>query len=151
LLAFGGAILVAASLVHNWLDYLDGHQHPVPSSIAYLLWIAVALVGFAAAAIAYSTNKYGATRATTELGGWAGRGAALALRTVSRFVVGPAVAIAGGTEDWSPRRDDAMGESMLATGRFVVAFSRAPVIAAAIALAVLLAVTLALVSPGLFR
>ena len=150
-LAFGGAVLVAASLVHNWLDFLDGHQHPTPSSVTYLLWIAVALVGFAAAAIAYSTNKYGATRATTALGDWANRGAALATRTVGRFVVGPAVAIAGGTEDWSPRRDAAMGESMLATGRLVVMFSRAPVIAVAIAVAVLLAVTLALVSPGVFR
>jgi hypothetical protein len=73
------------------------------------------------------------------------------MRSAGRFVVGPAVAIAGGTEDWSPRRDDAMGESLLATGRFVIVLSRAPAIAVAIALAVLLAVTLALVSPGVFR
>jgi uncharacterized protein involved in exopolysaccharide biosynthesis len=73
------------------------------------------------------------------------------MAAAGRFVVGPAVAIAGGTEDWSPRRDDAMAESMLATGRLVIVLSRAPVIAAAIALAVLLAITFALVSPGVFR
>jgi hypothetical protein len=73
------------------------------------------------------------------------------MRAVTRFVVGPAVAIAGGTEDWSPRRDDAMGESVLATGRLVIVLSRAPVIAVAIALVVVLAVTLAVVSPGVFR
>jgi NADH:ubiquinone oxidoreductase subunit 5 (subunit L)/multisubunit Na+/H+ antiporter MnhA subunit len=150
-LALGGAVVVAAALVHNSLDFLDAHQHPVPNAETYLLWVAVALVGFAAAAIAYSTNKYGATRATTALGAWANRGASLAMRSAGRFVVGPAVAIAGGTEDWSPRRDDAMGESLLATGRFVIVLSRAPAIAVAIALAVLLAVTLALVSPGVFR
>lgn len=150
-LAFAGAILVAASLVHNWLDFLDGHRHTTPGAATYLLWFAVALVGFAVAAIAYSTNKYGATRATTALGGWVSRGATLAMRTVVRFIVGPAVAIAGGTEEWSPRRDDALGESMLATGRLVIVLSRAPVIAGAIALAVLLAVMLALVSPGVFR
>ena len=151
LLAGAGALLVVASLVHNSLDFLDTHRHPVPGPATYLLWVAVALVGFGAAAFAYLTNKYGATRASTALGSWAGRGGGTALRAVNRFVIGPAVAIAGGTEDWIPRRDDAVAESTVVAGRLVTAASRASVVAAVIVLAVLLAAAFALVAPGVFR
>jgi NADH:ubiquinone oxidoreductase subunit 5 (subunit L)/multisubunit Na+/H+ antiporter MnhA subunit len=151
LLLVAGAVVAGASLFHNSLDFLDGHRHPVSDATVYLLWVAVALIGFAAAAIAYSTNKYGAARASTGLGGWASRGGATALRAAGRFIVGPAVAIAGGTEDWIPRRDDAVAESTMATGRLAAAMSRAPVVAAVVVLAVLLAATLAVVSPGVFR
>ena len=150
-LAAAGAVLVVASFVHNWLDFLDGRKHPVSSASTYLLWIAVALVGFAAAAIAYSTNKYGAARASSAFGDWAGRATSVATRAVSRFVVEPATAIAGGTGDWILRRDDAVGESILATGRLVALASRVPVLPVVLLLGVLLAVGFALLSPGVFR
>jgi NADH:ubiquinone oxidoreductase subunit 5 (subunit L)/multisubunit Na+/H+ antiporter MnhA subunit len=151
LLAVGGALLLAASFFHSWLDFLDGHQHPAPNAANYLLWIAVALVGFAAAALAYSTNKYGATRASTALGGWTNRAGTLATAAVDRFVVGPAVAVAGGTEDWSVRRDDAVGESTIAAGRLVALALRVPALPVVIVLGVLLAVGLALLSSGVLR
>jgi NADH:ubiquinone oxidoreductase subunit 5 (subunit L)/multisubunit Na+/H+ antiporter MnhA subunit len=150
-LAAAGVALVAASFAHNWLEFLDGRKHPVSSTTTYLLWIAVAVIGFAAASIAYSTNKYGAARASSALGGWANRGAGIAARAVSRFVVGPAVGIAGGTGDWILRRDDAVADSVLATGRLVALASRFPVVPVVILLGVVLAVGLALLSPGVFR
>ena len=150
-LAVGGAILLVASLVHNWLDFLDGHKHPTPNAATYVLWAAVALVGFAAAAIAYSANKEGAARASAGLGAWADRLVAVALRAASRFVVRPSVSIAAGTGDWIPQRDDVLGRSVVATGRLAAVATRLPVVPVVFLLAVLLAAVLALVSPGVYR
>jgi NADH:ubiquinone oxidoreductase subunit 5 (subunit L)/multisubunit Na+/H+ antiporter MnhA subunit len=150
-LAAGGAIFVAASLVHNWLDFLDGRTHPAPSIATYLLWIAVALVGFATAAFAYRASKEGAVRASARLGARADRLAAVAMRTADRFVVGPVVAIALGTGEWIPQRDDAVGRSAIATGRLAAGASRLPAVPVLILLAVVLAIVLALVSPGVYR
>ncbi|MDQ6878480.1 MAG: hypothetical protein M3082_12480 [Candidatus Dormibacteraeota bacterium] len=151
LLAFVGAALVAASLVHNWLDFLDGRKHPGPSIATYLLWFAVALVGFAAAAIAFRSNKDGAVRASARLGAWTDRQVAVVIRGVDRFVVRPALGIAAGTGEWIPVRDEALARSALATGRLASTGVRAPVIPVLIVLAVLLAVAAAFVSPGVFR
>jgi NADH-quinone oxidoreductase subunit L len=150
-LALGGAALVAASLVRGWLDFLDGNKHPVPNTSSYVLWIAVALVGFAAAAIAYVANKDGSVRASAGLGRWLDRLVAALAGTTNRFVVSPAVGIAGGTEGWIPARDDAIGRSAIFTGRIAAAATRLPVVPVVILLAVLLATTLALVSPGVLR
>jgi NADH:ubiquinone oxidoreductase subunit 5 (subunit L)/multisubunit Na+/H+ antiporter MnhA subunit len=150
-LALGGAVLAAASLVHNWLGFLDGHKHPAPDTATFLLWIGVAVVGFAGAAIAYRSNKDGALRASAVLGGWTDRLVAAALLAVNRFVVGPAVGIALGTSEWTPSRDDALGRSAVASGRLAATGARAPVLPVVILLAVLLAAALALISPGVFR
>jgi NADH-quinone oxidoreductase subunit L len=150
-LAAVGAILVLASLVHNWLDFLDGLKHPAPNFTTYVVWIAVALVGFAAAAITYMRNKDGAVRASAGLGDWVARLATVAIRTADRFVVRPTVAMAVGTGEWIPQRDDALGRSVLATGRLAAAAARLPVVPVVILLAVLLAVALALLSPGVYR
>lgn len=150
-LALLGAALVAASLVRGWLDFLDGHKHPVPGAASFVLWLAVALVGFAAAALALWTNKDGAIRASAFLGAGVDRLLALVLRTVSRFVVEPAVGIAIGTEGWSPQRDDTLGRSAVATGRLAAAGARAPVLPVVLLLAVVLAIVVALLSPGVFR
>jgi NADH-quinone oxidoreductase subunit L len=150
-LALGGAVLVAASLVHNWLDFIDGHRHPAPTTGTYVVWIVVALVGFAAAAIAYLTNKDGAVRASAGLGARVDRLVAVATRAVNRFVIEPAVGIAGGTGDWMLLRDDAVGRTGIATGRLAASATRVPVVPAVILLAVLLAAVLALLSPGVFR
>lgn len=151
-LALVGAALVAASLVRSWLDFLDvGHKHPVPSTATYLVWVAVASIGFAAAVIAYSASKDGAVRASTGLGRWTDRFVALAFGSVGRFAVEPAASLADGTSNWIPTRDDALGRSAVATGRIVAAASRVPALPAVILLAVLLAAALALLSPGVFR
>ena len=76
---------------------------------------------------------------------------AIAIGAVNRFVVEPAVAIAGGTDDWILARDDAVGRSSVVTGRLAASTSRAPAVPAVILLAVLLAAVLALLSPGVFR
>jgi NADH:ubiquinone oxidoreductase subunit 5 (subunit L)/multisubunit Na+/H+ antiporter MnhA subunit len=150
-LALGGAVLVAATLVRGWLDFLDGQKHPAPNGATYLLWIAVALIGFAAATIAYSASKDGAARASTGLGTWLDRLATVATRGINRFVVEPAVGLAAGTSEWIPSRDDALGRSAVATGRLAAAAARAPVVPLVILLAVLLAAALALLSPGVYR
>jgi NADH:ubiquinone oxidoreductase subunit 5 (subunit L)/multisubunit Na+/H+ antiporter MnhA subunit len=150
-LAVAGAVLVAASLVHNWLDFLDGHKHPGPNIATYLLWVAVALAGFAAAAIAFRSNKDGAVRASARLGAWTDRQVSVAMNAANRFVISPALGIAVGTGEWMPVRDDALAWSAIATGRLAVVASRAPVVPVVILLAVLLAFALALVSPGVFR
>jgi NADH:ubiquinone oxidoreductase subunit 5 (subunit L)/multisubunit Na+/H+ antiporter MnhA subunit len=150
-LALGGAVLVAASLFRSWLDFLDGHKHPAPNTGTYLLWIAVALVGFAAAAVAYSASKDGALRASAAIGSRVDRLLSVAMRAVDRFVVGPAEGLATGTGEWIPARDDALGRSAIVTGRLAAAAARAPALPMVILAAVLLAVVLALISPGVFR
>lgn len=150
-LAIGGAVLVVASLVHNWLDFIDGHKHPAPTAGTYVVWIAVALVGFAVAAIAYLVDKDAAARSSAGLGARVNRVVAVGTRVANRFLVEPAVAIAAGTGDWILLRDDAVGRSSVATGRFAAAASRVPVVPAVILLAVLLAIVVALLSPGVFR
>jgi NADH-quinone oxidoreductase subunit L len=150
-LALGGAVLVIASLIHNWLDFIDGHKHPTPTAGTYAVWIVLALVGFAAAALVYLVDKDGAVRSSAGIGARVNRVVAIATGAVNRFVVEPAVAIAGGTDDWILARDDAVGRSSVATGRLAASTSRAPVVPAVILLAVLLAAVLALLSPGVFR
>jgi formate hydrogenlyase subunit 3/multisubunit Na+/H+ antiporter MnhD subunit len=151
LLALGGAVLVAASMVHGWLDWLDGRTHQAPNAIGYVLWIAVALVGFAAAFVAFRANKDGAVRASSRLGAAVDRSVGLAQGWGVRFMVGPAVAIAVGADQWSAVRDDAVALSAVATGRLAALAARVPVVPAVILLAVLLAITVGLLSPGVFR
>jgi NADH:ubiquinone oxidoreductase subunit 5 (subunit L)/multisubunit Na+/H+ antiporter MnhA subunit len=151
-LAFAAAALLAASLVRNWLDFLDvGRKHPVPNIATYVVWIAIALVGFAAAAIAYRSNKDGAVRASSGIGAWLDRIVGRAMGTVDRFVIDPAEGLAVGTGEWIPMRDDALGRSVIFTGRLAAVAARAPVLPALILLAVLLAAAVALLSPGVFR
>jgi NADH:ubiquinone oxidoreductase subunit 5 (subunit L)/multisubunit Na+/H+ antiporter MnhA subunit len=150
-LALGGAVLVAASMVRGWLDFLDGRTHPVPNTTGYVLWIAVALVGFAAAAIAFNANKDGAVRASSRLGRALDQVVGRTEGAAGRFVVGPAVSIAAAADEWSVVRDDALGLSAVATGRLVALAARVPVVPAVIFLAVVLAVALGLLSPGVLR
>ena len=150
-LALGGAVLVVASMVHGWLDFLDGRTHPAPNPIGYVLWVAVALVGFAAAAIAFRANKDGAVRASSQLGAAVDRSVWLAQGWAARFIVAPASGIAAGADEWSVVRDDALAVSAVATGRLAALAARVPVVPAVILLAVLLAVAIGLISPGVFR
>ncbi|HXM71989.1 MAG TPA: proton-conducting transporter membrane subunit [Candidatus Dormibacteraeota bacterium] len=151
-LALGGAALLLASLIGGWLDFLDGHKHPVPPAGAYVLWIAVALVGFGAAAIAYTRDKDGALRASAVSGAWLSRLSYAASRNVDRFLVAPVAAIAARLESrWIPAGEGGIGGALDATGRFAAAGARLPVLPVAIGIAVVLAVVVGLVSPGVFK
>ena len=145
------AALVAASYDRRWLDFLDGNKHSTPSTLAFVLWAAAALVGFVAAAIAFRANKDGAVRASARIGAALDSSVALVHRTAGRFLVAPAVSIAAGTDEWSVERDVLVGRSLVVTGRLAALASRVPVLPATILLAVVLAVIVGLLSPGVFR
>jgi hypothetical protein len=138
-------------MVRGWLDFLDGRTHPVPNTTGYVLWIAVALVGFAAAAIAFFANKDGAVRASSRLGGVLDQVVGRGQGAAARFMVEPAVSIAAGADEWSVTRDDALGLSAVATGRLAALAARVPAVPAVIFLAVVLAIAIGLLSPGVFR
>jgi len=151
-LAIGGAALLLASLIRGWLDFLDGHAHPAPSAGVYVLWIAVALVGFAAAAIAYTRDKDGALRASAVSGAWLVRLSDAAYRSFDRFLVAPVAAIAARLEGrWIPAGEGGIGGALDATGRFAGSGGRLPVLPVAIGIAVVLVVIVGLVSPGVFK
>lgn len=151
-LALGGAALLLASLVRGWLDFLDGHPHPAPSAGVYALWIAVPLVGFAVAAIAYTRDKDGALRASAVSGGWLARLSDAASRNFDRFLVAPVAVIATRLDGrWIPAGEGGIGGALDATGRFAGSGGRWPVLPVAIGIAVVLVVIVGLVSPGVFK
>jgi hypothetical protein len=152
LLALVAAALVAATTLRATLDFLDvGHKHNALNTTAYAWWVAAALVGLVAAAIAFRLSRDGAVRASWGIGSRVERLTAFALLGVNRFVIAPSVGIAAGTSEWIPSRDDALGRSTVVTGRLFLTITRWPVLPALILLAVLLAAVVAFVSPGVFR
>jgi NADH:ubiquinone oxidoreductase subunit 5 (subunit L)/multisubunit Na+/H+ antiporter MnhA subunit len=151
-LAIGGALLLGASLIRSWLDFLDGSKHPEPTAGVFVLWLAVALIGFAAVSIAYVRDKDGALRASELSGAWLRRVSYAASRSFDRFVSEPVTSIAVRIgERWIPAGDGGVVSAVGATGRLVVAGARLPVVPVAIAIAVILTVVVGLVSPGLLR
>jgi NADH:ubiquinone oxidoreductase subunit 5 (subunit L)/multisubunit Na+/H+ antiporter MnhA subunit len=151
-LAIGGAALLVASSITGWLDFLDGHKHPAPPAGGYVLWIAVALIGLAVAAIAYTRDKDGALRASALSGAWLAKVSDGAYRNFDRFVVAPLAVIATRLEGrWIPAGEGGIGGTVDATGRFASAGTRLPVLPVAIAIAVVLTVVVGLVSPGVFK
>jgi NADH:ubiquinone oxidoreductase subunit 5 (subunit L)/multisubunit Na+/H+ antiporter MnhA subunit len=151
-LAIGGAALLMASSISGWLDFLDGHKHPAPSAGGYVLWVAVALIGFAAAAIAYTRDKDGALRASAVSGAWLTKLSDGAYRNFDRFLVAPMAVIATRLEGrWIPAGEGGIGGTVDATGRFASAGTRLPVLPVALAIAVVLTVVVGLVSPGVFK
>jgi NADH:ubiquinone oxidoreductase subunit 5 (subunit L)/multisubunit Na+/H+ antiporter MnhA subunit len=151
-LAGGGAVLLIGSLIRGWLDFLDGHAHPQPSVGVFVLWLAVALAGFAAAAIAYTRDKDGALRASAVSGARLARLTQAAERSFDRFLVAPLVTIASRLDGrWIPAGEGGIAAALDAAGRLAVAGGRLPVLPVAIAIAVVLAVVVGLVSPGVFK
>jgi hypothetical protein len=139
-------------LIRSWLDFLDGSKHPEPTAGVFVLWLAVALIGFAAVSIAYVRDKDGALRASELSGAWLRRVSYAASRSFDRFVSEPVTTIAVRIgERWIPAGDGGMVSAVGATGRLVVAGARLPVVPVAIAIAVILTVVVGLVSPGLLR
>lgn len=151
-LALGGGALLVASLIRGWLDFLDGNKHPEPTVGVFVIWLAVALVGFAAVTIAYVRDKDGALRASELSGAWLRRLTYIGSRNFDRFIVAPVVTIALRVgERWIPAGDGGVVRALDATGRLVVAGARLPVVPVAIAIAVILTVVVGLVSPGVLR
>ena len=151
-LALGGGLLLVASLIRGWLDFLDGGKHPEPTVGVFVLWLAVALIGFAAVSIAYVRDKDGALRASELSGAWLRRISYTGSRNFDRFIVAPVTLIALRIgERWIPAGDRGVVGALDATGRLVVAGARLPVLPVAIVIAVILTVIVGLVSPGLLR
>lgn len=151
-LGVGGAAFFVASLVRVWLDFLDGNKHPTPSAGAYELWLGVALIGFAAVAIAYFMNRESALKASGLAGVWLTRLGAAASRLFGRFIVAPTTEIAIRIGDrWIPQGDAGLGNALDTTGRFTVMGARLPVLPIVVAVAVVLTLAVGLASPGVFK
>lgn len=150
-LVVAGAALLIASLVKNWLDFLDSQKHSVPPAGSFVLWFVVALAGSAAVSLAYLRDKDGALEASSAAGGRLDRFAAVVAATVDRFLVAPTTEIARRVGDWIPAGDGALGRAADVTGQVAIATGRLPAIPLAVVLAAILAVVLALLAPGVFR
>jgi len=150
-LVIAGALLLGASLFRNWLDFLDGQKHSIPAAGSFVLWFAVAVVGFAAVSFVYTRNKDGALAVSSAAGGWLDRASAIVAALVDRFFVAPTTDIARRVGDWIPAGDAALGRAVDVTGQLVMATGRLPAIPVVLVLAVVLAVVLALVAPGVWR
>ena len=150
-LAAAGAGFLVASLMAGWLNFLDGQKHPAASVGAILVWVGVAIVGFAVAAASYLRGKDGALAASTAGGAWAHRGLMVAFAVIDRFLIRPTTEIARRIGDWVPAGDSALGRLTSTSGQLVLAAGRAPALPIVIVLAVALAIVFAIVAPGVAR
>jgi NADH:ubiquinone oxidoreductase subunit 5 (subunit L)/multisubunit Na+/H+ antiporter MnhA subunit len=150
-LAVAGGAFWVASLVASWLNFLDGQKHPAASAGAMVLWVAVAIVGFAACTVTFALSKDGALDASAIAGLWLRRATAVLFGVVARFLIAPTTDIARRLGDWIPEGDGALGGVANTTGRLALAATRAPALPVVIVLAVVLALVFALVAPGVAR
>ncbi|HEY1455388.1 MAG TPA: proton-conducting transporter membrane subunit [Candidatus Dormibacteraeota bacterium] len=151
LLVVAGAGLLVASLIRGWLDFIDIHKHSSPAVSTFLLWLAVALVGIAAAGFAFARNKDGALRASALAGSWLEARAADSAAVAERFAVGPATDLTRRIDVWLAAGEGAIGRFADAAGRLATAGSRAPAVPVIIVLTVVLALVVALLAPGVLR
>ncbi len=151
-LAAGGALLVVASLIHGWLDFVDGKKHPTPTAGAYALWVVVVLIGFALPVLAYVRDQDGALHVSAWAGMWLRRITYATSSGFERFIVAPVGEIAERIgERWIPAGDGEVGAALDTAGRLVVSSVRLPVLPLVILFAVILTVVVGLVAPGVLR
>jgi NADH:ubiquinone oxidoreductase subunit 5 (subunit L)/multisubunit Na+/H+ antiporter MnhA subunit len=151
-LAGAGALLLIASLIHGWLDFLDGNKHPTPTPGAYAVWVVVALIGFSLPVLAYVRDQDGALHVSAWAGVWLRRLTYLTSSSFERFIVAPVSEIAVRLgERWIPVVDAGAGGTLDTSGRLVVYGARLPVLPVVIVMAVVLTVVVGLVAPGVFR
>ena len=150
-LAVAGAVLVIASLLTGWLNFLDGQKHPAVSAGAVVVWVGVALVGFAVGTVAFVLSKDGALAVSATAGQWLGRATAVVFGVIARFLIAPATDIARRLGDWIPEGDGALGRVANTSGQLALAAARGPALPLVIVLAVVLALVFALVAPGVAR
>jgi NADH:ubiquinone oxidoreductase subunit 5 (subunit L)/multisubunit Na+/H+ antiporter MnhA subunit len=151
-LALGGALLLVASLIHGWLDFLDGHKHPTPSAGSYVVWLVVALIGFAVPVLAYLRDKDGALLLSAWTGMWLRRLSYAASSNLERFIFAPVAELAVRLgERWIPAGDGGVGGALDTTGRLTATGARLPVVPLVILAAVVLTLVVGLLAPGVFR
>jgi NADH:ubiquinone oxidoreductase subunit 5 (subunit L)/multisubunit Na+/H+ antiporter MnhA subunit len=150
LVAFGAGALIASCII-GWLKFLDGHQHPASPQLAFAIWAAAAVVGFAACAVTYLLAKDGALAASARAGAWSRRALVAILAVIDRFLIAPSIDITRRVGDWIPAGDSALGRFVSASGQLALASVRAPAVPLLVVLAVALAVVFALVGPGVVR
>ncbi len=151
-LAGGGALLVVASLIHGWLDFVDGKKHPTPTAGAYAVWVVVVLIGFALPVLAYVRDQDGALHVSAWAGMWLRRITHATSSNFERFIVAPVSEVAERIgERWIPAGDGEVGSALDTTGRLFVSGVRLPVLPLVILFAVILTVVVGLVAPGVFR
>lgn len=150
-LGVAGAALVIASLLPSWLNFLDGLKHPAAPAGAVVLWAAAALIGFAAAAVAFRLGKDSVLAWSARAAAWLGRGAGTSAGVVDRFLVEPVIDIAYRLDEWIPAGDGALARFATASGQLAAAGVRAPALPLMIALVAALAVLIALLAPGVIR
>jgi hypothetical protein len=141
-----------ASLIHGWLDFLDGNKHPTPTPGAYAVWVVVALIGFAVPVLAYVRDQDGALHVSAWAGMWLRRLTHLTSSNFERFIVAPVGEIAMRLgERWIPIGDAGAGGALDTAGRLAVSGARLPVLPVVVLVAVVLTVVVGLVAPGVFR
>ncbi len=151
-LAGGGALLVVASFIHGWLDFLDGQKHPSPTAGSYALWVVVVLIGFALPVLAYVRDQDGALHVSAFAGVWLRRLTYTTSSNFERFIVAPvAEIVVRFGERWIPVGDGEVGVALDTTGRLMASGARLPVLPLVVLLAVILTVVVGLVAPGVFR
>jgi hypothetical protein len=150
-LVVAGAILLVASLVRGRLDFLDGQKHPVPGAGSFVIWAAVAAVGFAAVSLAFIRNKDGALAVSSRGGAWLARVNATGTGLVDRFLIAPTTEIARRLGDWIAAGEGALGRAVEVTGQFAIAGGRLPAIPLVTVLVVVLVLVIALLTPGVWR
>ena len=151
-LAGGGALLVVASFIHGWLDFLDGQKHPSPTAGSYALWVVVVLIGFALPVLAYVRDQDGALHVSAWAGVWLRRLTYTTSSNFERFIVAPVTEIVVRFgERWIPVGDGKVGVALETTGRLMASGARLPVLPLVVLLAVILTVVVGLVAPGVFR
>lgn len=150
-LAAAGAALFVASLIPGWLNFLDGLKHPVPAAGTFALWSAAAVIGFAAATVAFVLGKDSVLAASARAGAWLNLRTAGSAGLVDRFLIAPVLDLTRRLDGWIPEGDGALARFAIASGQFAVAAVRAPALPIMIALAAGLAVLVALLAPGVIR
>jgi len=151
-LSLGGGLLFVGSLIHGWLDFLDGNKHPAPSGGSYVLWFVVVLVGFGLPVLAYVRDKDGALLVSAWSGTWLRRLSYATLSNFQRFIAAPVTEIAVRLgERWIPTGDGEVGGALDTTGRLIVSGARLPVLPLVVLAAVILTLVVGLVAPGVFR
>jgi len=152
-LAFGGAVLTAASLVAGWMGFLDGHSHAAAAPRAIGLWAGVSAIGFIAVWIAFRVSKDGALRASSALGNWLERVVGSVADTLGRRIDAPTGVAVARIGEWIQAGDSNLGRAATTSGRLAFLLARAPASAPAllILIAALVALAVALLTPGLYR
>jgi hypothetical protein len=150
-LALLGVVITIATLFPSWIGYLDSQTHKAGSAEAVVVWVAVAAIGVALTAVAYTFDKDGALRASAALGRLLDWLVYRALAALDRFIYLPLAALTVRVSEWVPQADGELARASAASGRLALWAARAPAVPLLIAVAAVLAIAVGLASPGLFR